>query len=304
MTSPLRIGTRSSRLALWQANHVADALRPLAAPRLVELVPIQTTGDQVRDVPLSQLGGIGVFTKEIQRALLDNSADVAVHSLKDLPTIPVAGVTLAAVPPRGPTADVFLSRGYAHFDDLPAGGRIATGSMRRRAQILYHRPELQLVDIRGNVDTRLRKLEDDGLDGLILAQAGLHRLGLDAAIRHIMDPAWMLPAVGQGALGLECRSDDTATGALLHALEDLPTRQAVAAERAMLFALGGGCLVPIGALGTVAGEMLTLRGVVLDTRGSERIDGTIVGHASDADSLGRRLADDLLTRGAKQLLAS
>jgi hydroxymethylbilane synthase len=302
MTAPLRIGTRGSRLALWQANHIAEALRPLAAPRLVELVQIQTTGDQVRDLPLAQLGGIGVFTKEIQRALLDGSADVAVHSLKDLPTIPVAGLTLAAVPARGPTADVFLSQRYPHFDELPAGARVATGSMRRRAQILHRRPDLQLVDIRGNVDTRLRKLEDDGLDGLILAQAGLQRLGLGSSIRHILDSAWMLPAVGQGALGLECRSDDAATRALLQSLEELPTRQAVTAERAMLFALGGGCLVPIGALATVAGDELTLRGAVLDPMGKQRIDGTVTGHAAEGESVGRRLAEDLLARGAGQLL--
>src|SRR5581483_3011307 len=167
--APLRIGTRGSRLALWQAHFVADALRPLAAPRPVELVEIQTVGDQVRDVPLAQIGGIGVFTKEIQRALLAGAVDVAVHSLKDLPTLPVEGLTLAAVPPRGPTGDVFVSRRHARFEDLPPGAVVGTSSLRRRAQALHRRPDLRLVDLRGNVETRLRKLTEQGLDAIILA---------------------------------------------------------------------------------------------------------------------------------------
>jgi hydroxymethylbilane synthase len=304
MTPPLHIGTRGSRLALWQANHVADALRPLAAPRAVEIVEIQTTGDRVHDVPLAQLGGIGVFTKEIQRALLAGSADLAVHSLKDLPTIPVEGLKLAAVPPRAATADVFISRRYPHFDALPVGARVATGSMRRRAQILHRRPDLQLVDLRGNVDTRLRKLEDGTFDGLILAQAGLQRLGLGASVTHVLDSSWMLPAVGQGALGLECRSDDAATSALAQKLDDLPTRQAVTAERAMLFALGGGCMVPIGALAIVVNEELTLRGAVLEAAGQECIEGSVTGPAAAAADLGQRLAEQLQVQGARRLLAA
>ncbi len=300
--TPLRIGTRGSRLALWQANFVADALRPLAAPRAVELVEIQTAGDQNRDVPLAQVGGIGVFTKEIQRALLAGSVDVAVHSLKDLPTLPVEGLALAAVPPRAATGDVFISRRHRRFDELPPGATVATGSLRRRSQLLHRRPDLRLVDIRGNVETRLRKLEEQNLDALVLAQAGLERLGLGAAITHILDPAWMLPAVGQGALGLECRAADATTLALLRQLDDPATRQAVLAERAFLFALGGGCLVPIGALATVAGDALTLRGVVLPPDGTQRVEGAVQGAAADAEALGRRLADDLLGRGARELL--
>lgn len=302
MHSPLRIGTRGSRLALWQANYVADALRPLAAPRPVELVEIQTSGDQVRDRPLAQIGGIGVFTKEIQNELLANRVDVAVHSLKDLPTLPVEGLQLAAVPPRAPTGDVFISRKHRHFDDLQSGATVATGSLRRRAQILHRRPDLQLVGIRGNVDTRLRKLDEENLDALILAQAGLVRLGLDAAIRHVLDDTWMLPAVGQGALGLECRTGDEATLALLRRLDDRPTRQAVLAERAYLFALGGGCLVPIGALATVAGDVLTLRGNVVAPDGKERIDGQVSGAGEDAEALGKQLAETLLGQGARRLL--
>ncbi|MBY0522662.1 MAG: hydroxymethylbilane synthase [Gemmataceae bacterium] len=303
MTAPLRIGTRGSPLALWQANHIADALKPLAAPRPIELVRIQTTGDQVRDQPLSQLGGIGVFTKEIQRALLTGEVDVAVHSLKDLPTIPVEGLALAAVPPRGPTADAFLSRRHRSFDELPLQATVATGSLRRRAQILHRRPDLQLIGIRGNVDTRLRKLADEDLDAIILAEAGLQRLGLGSNITQLLDATWMLPAVGQGALGLECRNDDTATRVLLAQLNHEPTKQAVLAERAMLFALGGGCLVPIGALGTVVGDVLTLRGAVLPPSGKQCVEGELSGPAGDAERLGQRLAQELLARGAGELLA-
>ena len=205
---PLRIGTRGSRLALWQAQHIADHLRPFAAPRPVELVVIQTSGDRVRDLPLAQIGREGAFTKEIQRALREGSVDLAVHSLKDLPTIPVEGLMLVAVPERGPAGDVFVSERHRRFDELPSGAVVASGSIRRRAQLLSRRPDLTLVEIRGNVETRLRKLHEQGLDALILAQAGLERLGLGEAITERLNLSWMLPAVGQGALGLECRNED------------------------------------------------------------------------------------------------
>ena len=211
---------------------MAGRLRPLAAPRPVELILIETSGDVVRDLPLSQIGGEGVFTKEIQRALLANAVDVAVHSLKDLPTTPVEGLTLGAVPERGPAGDVFVSRRHGRFDDLPHGAVVATSSLRRRAQALHRRPDLKLTTIRGNVETRLRKLDEQGLDAIILAQAGLERLGLATHITEVLDPSWMFPAVGQGALGLECRADDAATRELLEPLNDGRTRQAVLAERA------------------------------------------------------------------------
>jgi hydroxymethylbilane synthase len=304
MSAPLRIGTRGSPLALWQANHVADLLRPRAAPRPVELVLIQTTGDRVQDRPLAQIGGDGLFTKEIQRALLAGTADVAVHSLKDLPTLPVEGLVLAAVPRRGPTGDAFVSRRHRTFAGLPPGAVVATSSLRRRAQLLHRRPDLRLVEMRGNVETRLRKLDEQGLDALALAQAGLERLGLAAAITELLDPAWMLPAVGQGALGLECRADDRETLGLLEPLNDVPSRQAVLAERALLRGLGGGCLVPIGAAARVEGGTLALRGAVLSPDGRERIAGQAEGPAAGAEALGRRLADDLLARGARALLSS
>lgn len=302
MTQPLRIGTRGSRLALWQANHVAALLRPLTGPRPIELVEIQTAGDQVRDVPLAVIGGQGVFTKEIQRALLEGRVDVAVHSLKDLPTLAVEGLTLAAVPPRGPVGDVFVSLGHHRFDALPHAALVATSSLRRRAQAQHRRSDLRLVDIRGNVETRLRKLTEQGLDGLILAQAGLERLGLANAITEILDPAWMLPAVGQGALGLECRSDDQAARELIEKLDDAATHHAVTAERAFLRALLGGCQVPIGATAVVNGNVLSLRGTVLRPDGSDRLDGAISGSCYEAEQLGQRLAAELQARGASAFL--
>ena len=269
--NPLRIGTRGSPLALWQAHHVADRLRPFIAPRAVELVQIETSGDLIRDAALTRIGGDGVFTKEIQRALLAGTVDVAVHSLKDLPTTFVAGLTLAAVPERGPTGDAFVSHKHRHFDELPSGAIVGTSSLRRRSQALHRRPDLKLVNLRGNVETRLRKLKEQNLDAIILAQAGLRRLGLESAITELLDPRWMLPAVGQGALGLECRTDDAATLGLLEQLNHLPTRQAVLAERALLRGLGGGCLVPMGAIARVEGSELLLRGAVLSPDGRQRI---------------------------------
>lgn len=297
----LRIGTRGSPLALWQANHVAVMLRPLAAPREIKLVEIQTSGDQVRDQPLAQIGGEGVFTKEIQRALLDHKVDVAVHSLKDLPTIVVEGLTLAAVPQRAPAGDAFVSVKHRSFDALPHGAVLATSSLRRRSQALHRRPDLRLVDMRGNVESRLRKLVEHDLDGLILAQAGLERLGLQEHITEIL--SWMLPAVGQGALGIECRSDDAATLTLLQPLNDAPTRQAVLAERAMLRALGGGCLVPIGAAGEVRAGSLKLHGAVLSPEGKERVEATVNGQADQAEALGESLAAELRRLGTTQLLS-
>jgi hydroxymethylbilane synthase len=300
--NPLRIGTRGSPLALWQANHVADRLRPLATPRPVELVRIQTAGDLQRDAALAQIGGEGLFTREIQRALLGDSVDVAVHSLKDLPTVVVEGLSLAAVPSRGPTGDALVSPRHAGFDRLPPDAVVATSSLRRRAQVLHRRPDLRLVEIRGNVETRLRKLDEQGLDALILAQAGLERLGLGAQITEILDPSWMLPAVGQGALGLECRTGDAETLGLLRRLDDLATRQAVLAERAFLRAMGGGCQVPMGAATTVSGGSLALRAVVLRPDGARRLEAQATGAADDAERLGETVAQMLREQGATTLL--
>jgi hydroxymethylbilane synthase len=296
--NPLRIGTRGSPLALWQARHVADRLRPLA----VVLIEIETAGDKNRDAALTQMGGDGVFTKEIQRALLAGQVDVAVHSLKDLPTAPVPGLTLAAVPSRGPTGDVFISHKHRRFDELPPGAVVGTSSLRRRSQALHRRPDLHLVNLRGNVETRLRKLAEQNLDGIILAQAGLERLGLASAITEILDPQWMLPAIGQGALGLECRADDAATLAVLGPLNDGATRQAVLAERALLRGLGGGCLVPIGVRTRVEGEQLFLGGAVLTPDGKQRVEAQTSGALKQAETLGQELAEQLLNFGAQSFL--
>jgi hydroxymethylbilane synthase len=302
MTSSLRLGTRGSPLALWQARHVAALLRPFAGDRPLELVEIQTAGDQVVDVPLAQLGGDGAFTKELQRALLDQRIDVAVHSMKDLPTFAVEGLLLAAVPPRGPSGDAFVSPRRAGLADLPAGAIVATSSVRRRAQLLHRRPDLQLIPIRGNVETRLRKLAEQQLDGLILAQAGLERLGLHSVIAEILDRAWMFPAVGQGALALECRHDDADTIAVLRLVDDPPTHHSVLAERSLLRNLGGGCQVPIGAATSIEGGSLLLRGVVLDPEGKQRLEDQLPGPPAAAEDLGRRLAERLLDRGAAAML--
>jgi hydroxymethylbilane synthase len=288
-------------LALWQANFVADLLRPMAAPPGVEIVEVQTAGDRARDRPLTEIGGEGLFTKEIQHAVLAGQADVAVHSLKDLPTLAVDGLQLASVPARGPVHDVMVSHKHRSFDDLPPGESLATSSPRRRAQALHRRSDLHLVNIRGNVETRLKKLVDEELDGLILAKAGLERLGLGQDF-FIETLDWMLPAVGQGALGLECRADDTATRDLLERLEDRPTRQAVEAERALLRALGGGCQLPIGVLTLIREETLHLRAIVLSPDGKHSLEADGTADVTDGELLGNSLAQQLLGKGAQQLL--
>lgn len=293
--SAVRLGTRGSPLALWQARHVAALLQPVPT----ELVVIETQGDRVLDRALSQIGGDGVFTKEIQTALLDGRVDVAVHSLKDLPTTPVPELVLGAVPARGPAGDAFVTHTVGRFDELPAGARVATSSLRRRAQLLNRRPDLRVEDLRGNVETRLRKLREQDLDGILLAEAGLRRLGLEGEITEILDPSWMLPAVGQGALGLECRGDDAATRAKLLALDDVGTRAAVLAERAFLRGLGGGCLVPLGALAVVADGVLHLRGCVLPTDGTRRYAAEVRGPVGDEEGLGAELARRLHDQGAR-----
>ena len=300
--SPIRLATRSSPLALWQAHFVAERLRPVVAPRPVAIVHIETHGDRDQATALSAMGGFGVFTKAIQQSLLDQRADIAVHSLKDLPTILTPGVTLTAVPPRGPTGDVLISRTVKRFDDLPRGATVGTSSLRRRAMILNRRPDLKMVDLRGNVDTRLRKLDELKLDGIVLAEAGLVRLGLADRIVEVLNAEWMLPAVGQGAIGLECREADHEIRHFAEALSDPETLARVIAERAMLATLGGGCLVPIGATSVVSHGQLTLRGMVLSPDGVRKIVATHSGSIAAPLAVGQELAGQLLAAGAAEIL--
>lgn len=297
----IRLGTRSSPLARWQADWVTSQLVELGIE--VEQVLITTQGD-VRTGSLSQIGGQGLFTKEIQRALLDNRVDLAVHSLKDLPTAPTPGLTLAAIPPRETTHDCLVSNSVKSLQELPKGARLGTGSLRRRAQALFIRPDLVVEEIRGNVDSRLRKLDEGQYDAIMLAEAGLKRLGLDARMTQILPLELMLPAVGQGALGLETREDDIVTQALLMPLDHAPSHAAIDAERSMLATLRGGCLAPIGASATVSAEgELTLIGVVVRVDGEKRISAQAHGPMADAVQIGKAVAEDLLSQGASELIA-
>jgi hydroxymethylbilane synthase len=301
-TTKLRIGTRASPLARWQANWVATQLTSLGVE--TQLVLISTQGDQQQVGPIGQIGVEGVFTKAIQQALLADEIDLAVHSLKDLPTETVTGLSLAAVPTRGPCGDVVICREAESLDQLPAGSIIGTGSLRRQAQLLSHRADLVMNDIRGNVDTRLGKLDEGQYDALVMTEAGLVRLGLADRITHVIDRKIMLPAVGQGALGIESRAGDTATRTALAPLNDSATFAAVSAERAMLAALRGGCLAPVGAWGRINEEgQLTLTSVVLTADGSQRCDVQSTSSIDNATQLGQDVAEQLLALSAGEYIA-
>jgi hydroxymethylbilane synthase len=296
---PLRLGTRGSALARWQAEWVADQLRQTGT--IVHLTVISTQGD-ISSLPLGEIGGQGVFTKEIQRALLDGRIDLAVHSLKDLPTEPVEGLMLAAVPPRESNHDVLVCREAAHVDDLPPASRVGTGSTRRRAQLLFHRPDLVVSEVRGNVETRLRKLAEGQFDALVLAEAGLRRLGLIHHITQVFSRSWMLPAVGQGALGIEVRADDEAARQALARLNHPDTHAAILAERSMLSALQAGCLAPVGAWGRVDDGVLRLDGAVLSPDGAHRLAVSVTGCVSTPVDLGIEAARQLIADGAGNLI--
>ena len=297
----LRLGTRGSPLARWQADWVAARLAECGVA--VELVLLTTRGDREQLGPIGALGAQGVFTKELQRALLAGEIDLAVHSLKDLPTDPVEGLVLAAVPPRGPSGDVLVSRKVVSWEALPHGAVVGTGSLRRRAQLWHARRDLEMRDVRGNIDTRLRKLAEGQYDALILAEAGLERLGLAAEIAERLPKTLMLPAIGQGALGLETREDDDRTRAALAPLDHRETHAAVAAERALLAALRGGCLAPVGAWGRIEGSRLQLSAVVLSQDGAQRLTAETAGSIEDAVALGEQAARQLLSQDAGELIA-
>ncbi len=303
MPELLRIGTRGSHLARWQSSWVADQLRQAHPGLTVELVEIKTLGDRDRNSPLSLIGGSGLFTKEIQRALLDRTVEVAVHSLKDLPTQPVEGLILGAVPPREDVADALIAPTARTLQGLPPGAKVGTGSLRRKAQLLHIRADLVVVDVRGNVETRLNKALLGELDGVVLAEAGLKRLGLDHHVTERLGPPRFLPAVGQGALGIECRADDASTLARLLPLDHPPTHRAVIAERRVLAGLEGGCMIPLAAFAQETTEGLSLQAHVLDPDGRERITANATGPGGcDPEDLGRRVAEDLIRQGATRLI--
>jgi len=294
----LRIGSRGSQLALWQANHVSSLLRERGHE--VEIEIIKTTGDKITEVALAQVGTKGMFTKEIEEALAERRVNLAVHSLKDLPTELASTFTLAAVMKRQDPRDVFLSLRYNRFTDLPQGGRVGTSSLRRQAQIKSVRPDLNIFPLRGNVDTRLRKLESGEFDAIILAAAGLNRLERTERVREVLPVEVMCPAVGQGALGIESRADDPGTLKELAFLDDVSARRTTAAERGLLRTLGGGCQVPIGAYAETADDGLKLTAIVAQPDGSEVLREQQSG--DDPDELGVRVGKKLLARGADAIL--
>lgn len=304
MTQTLRIATRQSRLALWQAEHVAARLREAHPDLEVVLVPMTTTGDRVLDRPLAQVGGKGLFIKELEVAISEGRADIAVHSMKDVPTELPPGMTIAAFLPRADPRDAFVSSRYANFQALPQGARVGTSSLRRQSQLKATRPDLEILPLRGNVDTRLRKLDEGQYDAIILAAAGLIRLGLEQRIVHRLDFADSLPAVGQAIVGIECRSDATDVLALLRALDDPTSRCCCEAERAFARRLQGSCQSPIAGYAELHGNELTLRGVVGSEDGRTLYRDRTQGAAADPQTLGIQLADRLLAAGADVLLAA
>ena len=300
----IRVGTRGSQLARWQANYISGLLRAHYPAATIEIVILSTKGDQILDKSLPSIGGKGLFTAELERALLENEIDCAVHSLKDLPTDHPAGLTVGAIPARAPVEDVLISRGRIPLTDLPDQAVIGTSSLRRASQVKAARPDLRIIDIRGNVPTRIEKaLNPDGpYDATILAQAGVERLGLMDQITEIMPLVTMLPAPGQGAIGVQCR-DNAASLNVFAPLVDEPTRVAVTAERRFLQALGGSCAVPVAAYGAVDGDQIRLRGRVGRPDGRRIIE--VVGETTlaDAASLGDDLARQAIADGANEILA-
>ncbi|HXZ39377.1 MAG TPA: hydroxymethylbilane synthase [Terriglobales bacterium] len=294
----LRIGSRGSQLALWQANHISRLLRERG--HQVEIEIIKTTGDKITDVALANVGTKGMFTKEIEEALADGRVDLAVHSLKDLPTSVPPGFEIAAITKRENPRDVFCSSKYASIDELPRGARVGTSSLRRQAQLKALRPDLKIYPLRGNVDTRLRKLEAGEFDAIILAAAGLNRLGKTELVKQIIPAAVMCPAAGQGALGIEIRAGDSAIRQHLMFLDDAAARTTTTCERSLLNKLGGGCQVPIGAFADARDGRLHLEAIVADPDGSKVIRESRDG--SDPVQLGEAVAEALLHRGGEEIL--
>ena len=304
MKAVLKIGTRQSLLALWQSNHIAACLRKKYPECEVVLKKIVTKGDRILDVPLAQIGGKGLFTKEIEEDLLSGEVDLAVHSLKDMPTVLPEGLCLTAITERANVGDAFVSNKYNSFAELPLGAVVGTSSLRRKAQLLAARPDLTIRDLRGNVDTRLRKLDEGLYDAVILAAAGLERLGHGDRIKDVIPSGVCLPAVGQGALAIECRTDDAEVRQMLDFLNDMPTVHATNAERAFLGLLEDGCQVPIGVHADVEGDKIKIEAIIAALDGSTVLRDTIEGTATDAVALGQELGKKMLANGGQEILAA
>jgi hydroxymethylbilane synthase len=298
----IRIATRESLLALWQAEHVAERLKAAHPGLEVELVTFKTQGDKILDTPLAKIGGKGLFVKELERAMLDGDADLAVHSMKDVPVELPEGLHLPVILERHDPRDAFCSNDYASFDELPQGARLGTSSLRRQCQLRERRPDLEVLDLRGNIHTRLAKLDAGEYDAIILAASGLKRVGLDDRIRAELPPEISLPAIGQGAIGIECREDDARINDLIAVLDDPDTHTCVAAERALNQRLEGGCQVPIAGFAVLDGKQLHLSGLVGRTDGSEILRSAIFGPPHEAAEMGKALAEELLARGADEIL--
>ena len=298
----LRIATRKSPLALWQAEYVKSRLEQAHSGLTVELIGMTTKGDVILDTPLAKVGGKGLFVKELEVAMLEKRADIAVHSMKDVPVEFPEGLGLVVICEREDPRDAFVSNHYNSIDELPQGAVLGTCSLRRQAQVRERRPDLKIVDLRGNVNSRLQKLDDGQFDAIILAAAGLKRLGFDKRIRRAMPAEESLPAVGQGAVGIECRLDDAETIALLQTLSDTDTTTRVMAERAMNNRLEGGCQVPIAGYSELEGDQIWLRGLVGEPDGTQIIRAQVRGPRADAEQLGTQLAETLLQQGAGDIL--
>ena len=303
MSATLRIATRKSQLALWQAEHVAALLRAAHPGIAIELVPLLTQGDRIQDRSLAAIGGKGLFIKELEVAIEEKRADIAVHSMKDVPADLPPGFAIGAVLTRADPRDALVTKnGAQRLEDLPRGARVGTSSLRRQAQLCALRPDLKIDALRGNVDTRLRKLDEGGMDAIVLACAGLIRLGLESRITARLDPKLCLPAVTQGIIGIECRAGDSSTLKLLQALEDPATRLVMEAERAFSRRLGGSCQSPVAAYAELHADQIELHGLVAEPDGSRLLRDTLTASHTDPEALGLRLADRILAAGAGPLL--
>jgi hydroxymethylbilane synthase len=301
-TDLLRIATRKSPLALWQAEHVRERLQAEHPGLQVELVTMSTQGDRVLDSPLATIGGKGLFVKELEQAMLEGRADIAVHSMKDVPAELPEGLGIGAILEREDPRDAFVSSQFVSIEDLPQGARVGTSSLRRQCQLRAARPDLQILDLRGNVGTRLSKLDGGDYDAIVLACAGLKRLGMEERITCAIPPGEMLPAIAQGVVGIECRLEDVRVAGLIRPLVHVETSLRTLAERSMNAALAGGCQAPVAGYSELRDGLIELRGLVGRPDGSEIIRSEISGPPEEAESMGRQLAEDLLARGARPIL--